>query len=379
VQESGPFAQWEHTHRFEPLGPHACRLTDHIAYRLPGGALGDVLAGRMIAGKLDQMFTYRHATTVADLAAHARHAEQAPMNVIVTGASGLVGQALVPLLTTGGHAVTKLVRKSPGAGEAQWDPEQQEIDTTALAAADAVVHLAGDNIAEGRWTKAKKQRILDSRVNGTRLIAESLARLERGPRTLVCASAIGYYGDRGDEWLDEQSTPGTGFLADVCQAWEAAAQPARDAGVRVVHLRFGVILSPRGGALAKMLFPFKTGGGGKVGSGKQYWSWVALDDVIGAINHALLTPALEGPVNVVAPEPVTNLEFTKTLGKVLRRPTIIPLPAFAARLLLGEVADELLLASQRVRATRLEQTAYDFRHRELEGALRSLLGRVHER
>lgn len=375
IQLSGPFAEWDHRHRFEPVGDNSCRLIDQITYRVRGGRLGHLLGGQLVTTKLNQMFAHRHETTLADLTAHAHFAEKQAMHVAITGASGMVGAALAPLLTTGGHQVTKFTRKKAGVNEARWDPESGTIDTNALAASDAVVHLAGDNIAEGRWNRAKKQRILDSRVKGTRLIAESLAKLPTPPRVLVCASAIGYYGNRGDELLDETSTSGEGFLADVCRQWEAACQPARDAGIRVVNVRFGVILSPQGGALAKMLFPFKTGGGGIVGSGKQYWSWIALEDVVGAVHHALLTDSLSGPVNVVSPQPVTNYEFTKTLGRVLNRPTILPLPGFAARLVLGEMADELLLASQRVRPKRLEETNYAFRYPELEPALRAMLGR----
>jgi uncharacterized protein (TIGR01777 family) len=321
------------------------------------------------------MFAYRQQTTAADLAAHARYAERIPMQVLVSGSTGLVGSALCPLLTTGGHQVTKLVRGEPKPGEAHWDIQAREIDAEALSAADAVVHLAGESIAAGRWNTAKKARILNSRVEGTRLLCEALAKLTRPPQVLVCASAIGYYGSRGDEWLDESSAPGDGFLADVCRQWENATRPASDAGIRVVNARFGVILSPRGGALAQMLFPFKTGGGGVISSGKQFWSWISLDDVVGAIHHALLNENLHGPVNVVAPNPVTNTEFTKTLGKVLRRPTIFPLPAFVARLVLGEMANELLLASQRVRPRKLTETNYEFRHPELETALRAMLGR----
>lgn len=374
IQVSGPFAQWEHTHKFQALGANACELIDHVEYRLRGGSLGALLGGSVVTTKLNQMFAYRQETTAADLAAHARHAEQSSMHVLITGGTGLVGSALAPFLTTGSHQVTKLVRKSPQQGEALWDPTKGTIDTAALASSDAVVHLAGDNIAEGRWNAAKKARIRDSRVQGTRLLCEALAKLSTPPKVLVSASAIGYYGSRGDEWLDESSAHGDGFLAEVCRDWEAATLPAREAGIRVVNVRFGVILTPRGGALAKMLFPFKMGGGGIIGSGRQYWSWVSLDDVVGAIHHALMTPTLRGPVNVVSPQPATNYEFTKALGRVLHRPTIIPMPAFAARLALGEMANELLLASQRVRPKQLLDSKYPFRHAELEPALRAFLG-----
>ncbi len=297
------------------------------------------------------------------------------MRIAVTGASGMVGSALTPFLTTGGHEVLRLVRREPGAGEIGWNPAEGRLEAADLEGLDAVVHLAGENIASGRWTSRQKQKIRESRVQGTRLLAETLARLERPPKVLVSASAIGFYGDRGDEVLDEQSSPGDNFLASVAKEWEDATSPASEAGIRVVCTRFGVILSPKGGALAKMLTPFRLGAGGNVGSGKQYWSWIALDDVVGAVHHALMTEELRGPVNVVAPEPLTNAEFTKVLGKVLHRPTILPVPAPAARLALGQMADELLLASARVEPARLRESGYEYRYPELEQALRHLLGR----
>ncbi len=236
-----------------------------------------------------------------------------------------------------------------------------------------MVHLAGESIASGRWTVARKREIRDSRVLGTRLLSEALARMPRPPQVLLCASAIGYYGDCGSDVLKEDSPPGSDFLADVCKAWEAATAPAAQKGIRVVHLRSGIILSPKGGALAKMLFPFRMGAGGIIGSGKQYMSWIALDDTLGVIAFALQTPSLHGPVNVVAPNAVTNAEFTKTLGRVLHRPTIFPMPAFAARLAFGEMADALLLSSARVEPAALLRAGYHFQWRDLESALRHLL------
>jgi uncharacterized protein (TIGR01777 family) len=299
------------------------------------------------------------------------------MKVMISGSGGLIGSALVTHLNQQGDHVVRLVRRGPAVPgkEVVWGPEVGSIDARGVEGLDALVHLAGENIAARRWTAAQKARIRDSRVVGTRLLAETLARLESPPKVWICASAIGFYGDRGDDELDESSGPGTGFLADVCQAWESATVPAQQPGVRVVCLRIGVVLSAAGGALAKMLLPFKLGLGGRIGSGQQYMSWIAVDDAVRAIVHGILTDACAGPINAVAPEPASNAEFTKTLGRVLRRPTIFPMPAFAARLAFGEMADELLLASTRVRPARLSQTGFSFQFPNLEAALRHVLGR----
>jgi len=297
------------------------------------------------------------------------------MRILVTGSTGLIGTALVPLLSGRGHEVIRLVR--PGSASStdvvHWDPRSGTIDAAAIEGLDGVVHLAGENIAAGRWRATQKDQIRESRVGGTNLLSESLARLARPPQVWISASAIGYYGDRGDEILREESPPGFGFLPKVCVAWEAATKAAEDRGIRVVHLRTGIVFSKAGGALAKMLPVFGMGVGGVIGNGRQYMSWVALDDVIGAIHHAMTTDGLRGPVNAVAPTPVTNREFTKTLGRVLSRPTLFPLPALVARLALGEMANELLLASQRVAPARLIASGYQFRFPDLEGALRHLL------
>ena len=296
------------------------------------------------------------------------------MNVLISGATGLIGSALVPELEAKGHTVTRLSRSRSGANTIRWDPSAGTIDGD-LEGTEAVVHLAGESIAQGRWSPDKKRRILDSRVQGTSLIAERISALATPPEVMVSISAVGYYGDRGDEVLTEESAPGADFLARVCREWEAAAEPARRTGIRVVHPRLGIVLSPQGGALGTTLPIFKLGGGGKIGSGRQWWSWVALDDVVGSIVHALTDETVEGPVNVGSPNPMTNAEYTKVLGKVLGRPTVLPLPAPAARIMLGEVADALLLASQRMRPARLQATGYAFRYPQLEGALRHLLGR----
>lgn len=294
------------------------------------------------------------------------------MHVVITGSSGLIGSALMPLLTRNGHTIRRLVRGTRHEG-ARWNPDDGSLDAGALEGVDAVVHLAGESIAAGRWTAARKARIEGSRVRGTGLLTDAVLRLHRKPRVFVSASAVGIYGNRGDEIVDERSAPGRGFLAEVCSRWEAATRPAADAGIRVVNGRMGVVLSRTGGALATMLPPFRLGLGGVIGSGTQYISWISVDDVVAAIQHLLLADAVVGPVNLVAPNPVSNREFTKTLGRVLRRPTSLRLPAFAVRFGLGEVADELLLASTRAQPTRLTASGYQFRYPALEGALRHVL------
>jgi uncharacterized protein (TIGR01777 family) len=269
-----------------------------------------------------------------------------------------------------------MVRSANSAteGDILWNPKEQRVDSSAMEGVDAVVHLAGENIAGGRWTEERKRRVLDSRVNGTKTIAEAVSRLERKPSVLVVASAVGYYGARGDEILTEESDPGEGYLTDVCRAWEEATAPAEEAGIRVVKLRIGIVVSASGGALAKMLTPFKLGVGGVVGSGEQYMSWIALDDVIGLAHHVLMNGAVSGPVNATAPNPVTNRTFTKTLGKVLGRPTVLPVPSFAIKAMFGEMGDTLLLQGCRVLPKRAEALGFEFAHPELEGALRAELG-----
>ena len=296
------------------------------------------------------------------------------MRVVVTGSSGLIGTALIEALRARGDEVTCLVRRTPAAGEARWDPDGGQVDAAALEGHDAVVHLAGAGIGDHRWTEDHKRAVLDSRVKGTTLLAETVARLSNKPEVLASSSAIGYYGLRGDEVLTEDSGPGTGFLAEVCQQWEAATAPAEDAGVRVAHFRTGLVLSPEGGALKQMLLPFKLGIGGRIGTGRQWWSWIAIEDEIGAILHLLDSGTARGPVNLTAPDPVTNEEFTRTLNHVLRRPTLLPTPTFALKAMFGsEAVEEMFLGGQRVRPARLQSGGYGFRHLELEGALRQLL------
>ena len=377
VQVDGPFALWEHTHRVIPAGSDSCVLEDTIRYKLPVGLLGDVFGGGFVRSELERTFAFRHRTTRHDLDAHAR-CESAPTSVAVTGASGLVGSVLVPFLRCGGHRVLEIGRsyEAPSKDQLRWNPAKGELDTAALEGVDAVVHLAGDNIAAGRWSEARKRRILESRVGPTRLLAEKLATMKRGPRVLVAASAIGFYGERGDAVLTEADGAGEGFLADVCRQWEAAVEPAVRAGIRVVMLRIGVVLSARGGALTRMLPPFLLGGGGMLGSGRQYMSWISLEDLVALTHYCLVDERLSGPVNAVAPAAVTNREFTRTLARVLRRPAVVPVPAFALRMAVGEMADALLLSSTRVAAGKVADTGFAFRDADLETALRWELGRI---
>jgi uncharacterized protein (TIGR01777 family) len=296
------------------------------------------------------------------------------MKILIGGSHGLVGTALIKSLETEGHEIFRLVRHAPTSKtEVEWSPDRYSIALARIEGFDAVVNLAGESIAEGRWTDDKKRRIRESRVKGTKLLGDALANLAVPPKALVCASAIGYYGNRGDELLTETSAPGDDFLAKVCAEWEDATALATEKGIRVVNARFGVILDTNGGALKKMLPPFRMGVGGKIGSGKQWMSWIALDDVVGGIQFALANDSIKGPVNFVAPVPVTNAEFTKTLGKVLSRPTVLPIPAFAIKLLFGEMGEALLLGSQRVAPERLAAAGYKFGYPKLEQALVHIL------
>jgi uncharacterized protein (TIGR01777 family) len=377
-QVEGPFSHWVHQHLFEPVGAEASRYTDRIELAVPLGAPGRAAGMWLARSRIERMLAYRHATLREDLATHARFRDRPPLHVAVTGATGLMGSALGPFLTTGGHRVTPVSRQPSAKGAIHWDPASGAAEASAFEGLDAVVHLAGENVGV-RWTRERKRRIRESRVAATRLLAEALAGRKRPPSVLVAASAMGIYGDRGDEVLTEDSVPSgppSDFLVEVGREWEAATAPARDAGIRVVNLRFGIVLTPAGGALGRMLTPFRLGVGGPLGNGRQWVSWISIDDAIGAIHHALLTGGLSGPVNAVAPEPVTSRLFAATLGRVLGRPALLPAPAPALRLLFGEMAETALLGSQRLAAPRLLAAGYSFRHPRLETALRHVLGRA---
>ena len=296
------------------------------------------------------------------------------MRVLVSGSHGLVGKALIESLVSRGDTVARLVREAPsGSNDIEWHPNHEQIDPSRLNGFDAVVHLAGESIASGRWTPEKKQKIRDSRIKGTQLLSSALAKAAQPPSVFVCASAIGFYGDRGDEILTEESAPGHDFLADVCKQWEQAAEPAAQKGIRLVKARLGIVLDRDGGALAKMLPPFRMGIGGRIGDGKQWMSWIALADVVRALEFVIANQTVSGAVNFVSPTPVMNAIFTSALGKILGRPTFFPVPAFGARLAFGEMADALLLSSQRVEPKRLNDMRFNFRYPILKDALVALL------
>lgn len=370
----GPFKYWKHEHLFYKIDNKSSVLEDRIKYK-------SLLAGldnSFINKKLERLFKFRHTITKNDIAASQfNNKENKKMKILIAGSSGLVGTELVSFLRHQGHEVTRLTRSKNNSQETLfWDPALGVLDETDLDGFDAIINLAGENIANKRWTKKQKEKIRNSRVKSTSLLSQAMAKLKNPPEVFICASAIGFYGDRPMESLTEESLPSKGdFLADTCVEWEKSTQAAVDAGIRVINARFGIILSPKGGAMSKLLLPFQLGLGGIIGDGEQYMSWIALDDVVYGINYLIQDQTISGPVNFTSPEPVTNEEFTKTLGKVLDRPTIFPVPAFAAKLAFGEMADALLLCSAKVQPIKLIASRFKFAFPDLESALRHLLGR----
>lgn len=376
VQLSGPFASWEHLHRVTPDGASACLLTDDISYRLPGGAVGRLLGGGHVRRELARLFAWRHATTKADLELAARY-DTRRRRIVVAGASGLLGTALVHFLLTQGHEVVRLVRRGPvGTGEALWNPARGELAPAIVSGADVVVNLSGENVGAGRWSAARREAILRSRVDATRTLVAAMKAAERPPEVFVSASAVGFYGERGDEVLKEDAAIGSGFLPEVCLAWETHADVAARAGIRTALLRFGVVLTPAGGALAKMLPVFRLAAGGRVGTGRQWMSWVGREDAIGAVYHAIMTSSCRGPFNVCAPGEVTNSGFTRELASTLGRPAVLPVPAAVLRAVFGQMANETLLASTRATPAALIDSGYVFRHAQVGDCLRHELGVV---
>jgi uncharacterized protein len=378
-QIKGPFGAWEHVHRVQADGPEAAWLEDRISYELPAGALGELFGPALVRDRLAVTFAFRHRQIARDLIRQQRFGAGTRLSIAISGASGMIGRALGAFLGTAGHRVIRLVRgagRTPAPDEIPWDPDAGRLDPGRLEGVDAVVHLAGENLAAGRWTSERKRRIRESRVRGTSLLASTLASLQRPPRVLISASGVNVYGVQGEEPIDESAPLGTDFLAEVATAWEQAAAPAAAAGIRVAHPRFGAVLDPREGALPRFLTPVRAGVGGRLGNGRQPMSWVALDDVVGALHHALFDSGLQGPFNVTAPTPVTNGDFVRTLAEVLGRPALLPVPAFALRAVFGEeMADAVILGGVRALPARLRAAGFHFQHPELKSALREMLGK----
>lgn len=377
IMVKGPLKSWHHVHRFES-SPHGTVIHDDIEYELPVPAFGPVadVASAVVSRQMRQMFSYRQRQLCGDLAFHAAHLVP-PRTIVITGAGGLIGTQLSALLSGGGHEVRVLTRSQPAQdNEYHWDPARGELDPTIFEDVDVVIHLAGEPVA-GRFTPEHKHKVMSSRVAGTELLARTLAEVSSDGirRALIGGSASGYYGSRGEEVLTENSMPGDGFLAEVCQAWEAATEQASEAGVRVVHVRTGIVQSPAGGQLALQLPIFEVGGGGPLGDGQQWMPWVALDDIIGIFAHAALRDDVEGPVNGCAPEPVRGNDYARILASVLNRPNLIRVPEIGPKILLGdEGADELALASAHM-STRADDLGYEFRFTDLRSALQHLLSK----
>jgi len=376
IQYRGPFAHFQHTHSFSET-PQGAELTDAIEFALPFDQFLPSLATRQVEDTLTRIFTYREHVLREDLLLHARCSKK-PLRLLISGASGVLGRVLVPLLTTGGHEVWTLVRRkpTPGSREIFWDPWNGVLKASELPELDGVIHLAGEYIGLGRWSAPKKEKVVESRKRGTWLLAKTIARLRKPPEVFLSASAVGYYGDTGSGIITEEAPTGNDFISEVCRAWEFGVAPAAEAGIRTVTMRLGVALTPRGGALQRLLmsdplFIFK-----QFGHGWQYISWMSIDDMVAAMLHCLVTPELHGPVNIAAPQPVTNKEMLATLARVLDRPQLFAIPSASLRMLYGQMAKEIVLSGCRVAVGKLEQSGFRFRHPSLETALRPLLGKL---
>lgn len=375
IQEKGPFRSWSHTHYFDDA-PGGAMLRDRIEYELPGGSLLPGFFRNHVTKNLEILFRHRQSILSSDISLH-KVCSTRPLRILLSGASGVLGRELIPLLTTGGHQVWRLVRRHPEPGNREifWDPENSILDPNQLPELDGVIHMAGEYIGLARWSEEKKRRVIDSRIYGTDLLTRRLASLPKPPKVLLCASAVGYYGDCGDRLVDEQEPPGTDFISRVCNLWETAAEPARAAGIRTVFLRLGVGLTPRGGALERILTSSPAGFIRRFGSGQQYISWISTDDMISAMLHALSCEILEGPLNISAPEPVTNSHLMRCLAEASGRPLLFPVPARLLQILYGQMASEILLSGCRASTRKLQNSGFKFRHPTLESTLRALLGR----
>lgn len=363
VQISGPFRSFHYRHHFLSIDPLSCKLSDEITFSIP-------LFAKNMERMMSRFFSWRHAVLKEDLKIIDRHPTQ-PLRILLSGSSGFIGSHLRCFLQACGHEVKRLVRsqKEEAKDIVYWDPQHGNFQKEGFEGFDAIIHLAGANIAQGRWTKSKKEELFLSRVRDTWLLSQVLNRLYRPPKILICASAIGFYGNRGKEELTEESSSGTGFLADLCDKWEKATQGIANRGTRVIHARFGVVLSAKGGMLQKILPSFRLGWGGKIGSGEQMISWIGIDDLLGGIYHVLMRTDIEGPVNLVAPRPVSQADFARILAKKIHRPAVFYLPAWLLKIALGEMANEMILSSQNVKPVKLIQTGYEFRYPDLSTAL----------
>ena len=376
VMKKGPFRSWHHVHRFVEKDVGTV-VHDEVEYKLPMGFLGRIFGSRNVRNRLDRMFRARELRLIRDLQRHSDFKHLPRKRILLAGSSGLIGRQLAAFLDTGGHEIWRLVRRAPkdGQNEIQWTPSEGLIDASSLEGFDIVIHLGGAGIGDRRWTKARMALIEKSRTESTELLAKTLANLSQKPDVFLVSSAIGWYGDRGDEILNEKSQPGSGFLPDTCLAWEASAEFARKAGIRTIHARTGVVLDASGGAFEKMLLPAKMGAGGPIGFGRQWFSWISMDDQIYAMHHLVMSSDTEGAYNITSPEPLQQKQFAKALGRVLRRPAFMPTPPLAIWFLYGKMGVALTTESQRVMPARLTETGYRFQHQDAESALRDALGK----
>lgn len=377
VQEKGPFSSWSHTHHFFET-PFGSTLKDEVLYRLPLQQFLPPAIKRYVETNLLQVFHHRKNLLLEDIKLHLKCSQQ-PLRILISGASGILGRELIPLLSTGGHQVWTLVRRNADQdkNEISWDPENDSLNPDSLPEIDCIIHLAGEYIGLSRWSEAKKSRVIESRVRGTTLLAKTAALLPKKPRVFLCASAVGYYGNSSKQNLCESEGPGTDFISKVCDLWERASNPASDAGIRTVLIRLGVGLTPRGGALEKILTASPFGYIRRFGSGAQHISWISSDDMISAMLHCLTCTKIEGPINIAAPEPVSNEKFMQTLSKISGRPLLIPVSAKLLKLVYGQMASEILLSGSHVSTKKLQDSGFQFRHPNLEMALRRLLGKDH--
>lgn len=380
-QIAGPFQYWQHVHRIVPLAADdaareqgfQCLLHDRIEFSPPLGLAGKIGGALYVKGELKRLFRYRHALLARDLELKARYGQK-KLRVLISGSTGMIGTHLKALLRTQGHEVYSLVRRrSSKPDEIFWDPTSEECEVLP-GGLDAIVHLCGRNVAARRWNVEEKQLIFESRVRSTNFLARLVADMKEPPAAVIFASAVGYYGDRGSEPLTEDSSSGAGFLADVCKSWEESAAPAEKAGCRIAFARIGAVLSPKDGALGKLLPVFLAGGGGPVGDGKQYFPWVSIEDVSAGIYHAIVSKTLSGPFNLVSPQAATNGEFARTLARVLRRPCLMPVKPAMLKAVYGEMAEALILPSQRVLPQKLQQDGYEFLDAEMGKAIKLQLG-----